>query len=148
MEKKISPFSTTPGIAGKAYINIGIADEIIANFDSSYSVQYVYKILGLRGSGKSVEYKRVMDYFSEKEDWKVYGLAAGGEPTTTLISAIGREIGIQSYDEIIDSRKDPNRYQTYHTYKKLYPNELGVKVNWVELTDKKSGRTRKYVNYR
>ena len=93
----ISPFTTTPGIAGKAYINTGIADEIIANFDSPYSTQFVYKILGLRGSGKSVEYKKVLDHFSSEEGWKVYSLPAGGSPMETLISALSREMGEAAY---------------------------------------------------
>ena len=90
---RISPFTTTPGIAGEAYINTNIADEIIANFESGYSTQYVYKILGLRGSGKSVEYKRVMDHFLKEDDWKVYALPAGGTPMETMISAMSREMG-------------------------------------------------------
>lgn len=99
MTVHISPFTTTPGIAGKAYINTGIADEIIANFDSPYSTQYVYKILGLRGSGKSVEYKKVLDHFSSEEGWKVYSLPAGGSPVDTLISALSREMGEAAFLE-------------------------------------------------
>jgi len=88
----VSPFSTTPGIAGSAYINIHYADEIILNFESEYSTQYIYKILGLRGSGKSVEYARIMSHFSRlKDKWKVYALAAAGDPVQTLVSALGRE---------------------------------------------------------
>lgn len=108
MEVKISPFSTTPGIAGDAYINPGYADEIIANFECGYSTQYVYKILGLRGSGKSVEYKRVMDYFSGKDGWKVYGLPSGGTPLETLVSALGREPETESYREIRETETQEN----------------------------------------
>ena len=54
MDRKISPFTMTPGIAGNALIETHYADEIIANFESSESYKYVYKIVGLRGSGKSV----------------------------------------------------------------------------------------------
>jgi len=96
MNKSISPFTTTPGIAGPAYINTHCADEIIDNFESAFSTQYVYKILGLRGSGKSVEYKRIMDHFSGKDNWKVYGLSSGGAPAQTLLSAISREKEVNS----------------------------------------------------
>ena len=41
MVKKVDPFTRTPGIAGKAYIDNGIADEIIANFSSEESSKYV-----------------------------------------------------------------------------------------------------------
>ena len=97
-EFRISPFSTTPGIAGEAYINNYYADEIIANFESSYSTQYVYKLIGLRGSGKSVEYKKVMDHFSlMPEKWKVYALAAGGDPIQAFISSMALEKEIYNY---------------------------------------------------
>lgn len=56
MHDKISPFTQTPGIAGRALIETHFSDEIIANFESRDSYKYVYKIVGLRGSGKSVEY--------------------------------------------------------------------------------------------
>lgn len=103
MNKLVSPFTTTPGIAGPAYINIHCADEIIENFGSNYSTQYVYKILGLRGSGKSVEYKRVMDYFDSRDDWKVYGLAAGGDPVHTILSALSREKEVTSLHNTVEN---------------------------------------------
>ena len=96
MNNTISPFTTTPGIAGPAYINTHCADEIIDNFESNYSTQYVYKILGLRGSGKSVEYKRIMDHFDKMDNWKVYGISSGGSPTQTLLSALSRETEVNS----------------------------------------------------
>lgn len=86
-----NPFTTTPGVAGEAYINPHYADEIINEFSSPYSTQYIYKILGLRGSGKSVEYAKVMNHFSALSDWKVYGLSAAGSPVKTLITSIVRE---------------------------------------------------------
>lgn len=91
----ISPFTTTPGIAGEAYINAGYADQIIDNFSSEYSTQYVYKLLGQRGSGKSVEYKKVMDYFSTQDNWCVYALASGGDPLQTLLSFLGKELNVK-----------------------------------------------------
>lgn len=92
---KISPFTRTPGIAGGALINTHFSDEIIANFESEESYKYVYKIVGLRGSGKSVEYSLVMDHFRKEKKWLVYALSAGGDPMQTLLSLMSRESFIE-----------------------------------------------------
>ena len=90
-KNKISPFTQTPGIAGKALIKTHYSDEIIENFLSDDSYKYVYKIVGLRGSGKSVEYSMVMEYFRGQKNWLVYTLSSGGNPIATLISLLSRE---------------------------------------------------------
>lgn len=90
MQSFISPFTRTPGVAGKAFIETHFAEEIIANFESAESYKYVYKIVGLRGSGKSVEYSRVMEHFRGEDKWLVYVLSAGGNPLNTLISMLSR----------------------------------------------------------
>ena len=91
MTNGISPFTRTPGIAGGALIETHFSDEIIANFESLESFKYVYKIVGLRGSGKSVEYSIVMNHFREEKNWLVFALSAGGNPLQTLISALSKE---------------------------------------------------------
>ena len=96
MSNKIDPFTRTPGIAGKAYIDNGIADEIIANFRSDESAKYVYKITGLRGSGKSVEYGKIIRTLKEEKDWLVYPLSSSGDAIATLIAKISNEKFIDS----------------------------------------------------
>ena len=96
MTIKIDPFTRTPGIAGKAYIDNGIADEIIANFCSDESSKYVYKITGLRGSGKSVEYGKIIRELKQKKDWRVYPLSSSGDAVATLISKLSMEKFIDS----------------------------------------------------
>lgn len=91
MSKGIDPFTRTPGIAGQAYIETGISEEIIANFTSDVSSKYVYKITGLRGSGKSVEYGNVIRTIRELDDWLVYPLSASGDVVSTLIAKISEE---------------------------------------------------------
>lgn len=91
MIKQSDPFTRTPGIAGKAYIDNGIADEIINNFKNEESAKYVYKITGLRGSGKSVEYSRVIQALKGDKKWLVYPLSASGEAVSTLIAKLGME---------------------------------------------------------
>ena len=96
MIKKTDPFTRTPGIAGRAYIDNGIADEIINNFCDEESSKFVYKITGLRGSGKSVEYSKVIRTLKERKDWLVYTLSASGEAVSTLISKLSMEKFIDS----------------------------------------------------
>lgn len=100
MIKKIDPFTRTPGIAGQAYIDTGIAEEIISNFINDYSSKYVYKITGLRGSGKSVEYGKIIRTLKEHEDWLVYPLSASGDAVSTLISKLSMESFIDSKSSI------------------------------------------------
>lgn len=90
-EKKIDPFTRTPGIAGRAYIYTGKADTVIGEFESDISSKYVYKITGQRGSGKSVEYREIINYFQKQDGWLVYTLSAAGEPTRALIAQLGNE---------------------------------------------------------
>ena len=88
---KINPFTRTPGVAGDAMIDTHYADEIISNFNSDLSSKYVYKIVGLRGSGKSVEYRRIINRLSGSKGWLVYTQSAAGDPISTLIAKLSRE---------------------------------------------------------
>ena len=93
---RTDPFTRTPGIAGNAYIDNGIADEIIENFCNDDSSKYVYKITGIRGAGKSVEYGRVIRALKEKKEWLVYPISASGDAVRTLIGKISAEKFINS----------------------------------------------------
>ena len=101
--KSTDPFTRTPGIAGKAYIDNGIADEIIESFKSDVSSKYVYKITGLRGSGKSVEYGRIIRTLKEDKNWLVYPLSSSGEAVKTLISKMSMEDFISSKTETVST---------------------------------------------
>jgi len=89
--KKIDPFTRTPGIAGKAYIEMRYEETIIDNFKSSESSKYVYKIVGLRGSGKSVVFSKIIQAFKGCPGWLVYTLPAAGTPIETLIAKMSEE---------------------------------------------------------
>ena len=102
MTNRIDPFTRTPGIAGEAYIDNKVADEIIANFTSDISSKYVYKITGLRGSGKSVEYGKVIRTLKEDEKWLVYPLSAAGDVVKTLISKLSMESFIDSKSKVTE----------------------------------------------
>lgn len=99
-DEKIDPFTLTPGVAGKPYIDCGIATEIITNFRSSESSKYVYRITGLRGSGKSVEYNKVLQTLEKDKNWLVYSLSAAGDGVETLLSYLCLE------DFVKDARKE------------------------------------------
>ena len=93
----INPFTRTPGVAGAAFIDMHYADEIIENYESDLSSKYVYKIVGLRGSGKSVEYRKIINNFADRKGWLVYTLSAAGDPTGTLIAKLSRELNSRYY---------------------------------------------------
>ena len=48
-------------------------------------------IVGLRGSGKSVEYNQILGHFQRKDKWLVYPLSSAGNPIKTLISKLSKE---------------------------------------------------------
>ncbi len=52
---------------------------VITNFKSDESEKHVYKITGLQGSGKSVEYGKIIKAFRQEKKWLVYSLPAAGE---------------------------------------------------------------------
>ena len=79
MSSGINPFTRTPGVAGAAFIDTHYADEIIQNFESDLSARYVYKIVGLRGSGKSVEYRKIINTMRQKKRVACVHLVSGGE---------------------------------------------------------------------
>lgn len=88
---KIDPFTRTPGKAGEPYIDNGIADVIIANFQSEDSSKYVYKITGIRGSGKTVEYGKAIQTLKEDKKWLVYPVSAKGKGAITLLTKMSME---------------------------------------------------------
>ena len=102
---RIDPFTRTPGVAGEAFIDMHHADEIIENYESDISSKRIYKIVGLRGSGKSVEYRKIINTMSDRAGWLVYTLSATGDPVSTLIAKLSKE-------PFIDSKKHVTTVQT------------------------------------
>ena len=129
MNSKISPFTRTPGVAGKAIIETHFSDEIINNFNSDDSYKYVYKIVGLRGSGKSVEYSLVMNHFRGEKKWLVYSLSAGGNPIQTLISELSRIDFINNKKGTINISENENYYSEEATLKGMLEKVSKEKYN-------------------
>lgn len=85
-----NPFTHTPGRVGDANINTGFEDIIYENFSYDQPSECVYKITGIRGSGKTVIFGNVIRHYKSsemiKEGWLAYDLTSTGDPTRTLTS--------------------------------------------------------------
>ena len=114
MTPKIDPFTRTPGLAGKAYIDTGIADTVIANFKSDESEKHVYKITGLRGSGKSVEYGRIMKALKEEKNWLVYNLSSAGNTIATFHDLLASEKGLGINNKTIEKSFSASLGGSFH----------------------------------
>ena len=95
MEPMQNPFTHTYGSAGQAYIDMGWADKAIRNFDFDRPSEYVYKITGVRGGGKTVVLTDIIKYYRQKENedkgWLVYDLSSARDPLHTLVSYLSNE---------------------------------------------------------
>jgi len=85
-----NPFTHTPGIAGNANIPTMLENEIYENFKFTPPSEHVYKIIGVRGSGKTVILGNVMRYYraeeQRKDGWLVYELSSSRNPVKSMIS--------------------------------------------------------------
>ena len=83
-----NPFTHTPGRVGDANISTQLEESIYENFAYDVPSEYVYKITGIRGSGKTVIFGNILRHYRGlKEDgWLVYDLSSARNPITTLIS--------------------------------------------------------------
>ena len=85
-----NPFTHTPGSAGDALIDTEKEDILIENFNYDIPPEFVYKICGVRGSGKTVILGNVLRYFKQDErkkaGWLAYDLSSTRDPLKTLIS--------------------------------------------------------------
>ncbi|MBR1507900.1 MAG: hypothetical protein IJ619_07855 [Eubacterium sp.] len=103
MNREQNPFTHSYGSAGQAYINMNWADKAIDNYSFENPSEYVYKIIGVRGSGKTVVLSDIIKYFreddSKKKGWIVYDLSSARNPLHTLVSYLANE------DFLQDSKK-------------------------------------------
>ena len=95
MTNRQNPFTHTYGSAGQAYIDMGWADEVINNYNYDIPSEYVYKIIGVRGGGKTVVLSDIMRHFRNKDrmekGWMVYDLSSARDPLHTLVSFLANE---------------------------------------------------------
>ena len=94
-----NPFTHIYGSAGQAYIDMHWADKIIDNFSFDNPSEYVYKIIGVRGGGKTVVLSDVIKHFrsdeEQKNGWIVYDLSSARDPLHTLVSFLANEKFLQ-----------------------------------------------------
>ena len=95
MKNEQNPFTHTYGNAGQAYIDMKWADKAINNFDYDKPTEYVYKITGVRGGGKTVVLSDIIKYYRQKvnadKGWLVYDLSSARDPLHTLVSYLSNE---------------------------------------------------------
>ncbi|MBQ8946729.1 MAG: hypothetical protein IJ058_07960 [Lachnospiraceae bacterium] len=93
--KEQNPFTHTYGMAGQAYIDMGWSRKAIENFSYEHPTEYVYKIVGVRGSGKTVVMSDIMKHFRSENctesGWLVYDLSSARDPLHTLVSYLSKE---------------------------------------------------------
>lgn len=88
---KVDPFTRTPGVAGNAFIDMHYTDEIVEAFTNENSYKYIYRIVGIRGCGKTVVYGKTLKRMQKEKNWIICPLSAAGDPTKTLIAKLAKE---------------------------------------------------------
>ena len=85
-----NPFTHTPGRVGDANITTTLEEKIYENFMYPQPSESVYKITGIRGSGKTVILGNILRHYKTaemKEDgWLVYDISSARNQISTLIS--------------------------------------------------------------
>lgn len=85
-----NPFTHTPGRVGDANISTTIEEKVYENFRYPQPSECVYKITGIRGSGKTVIFGNILRHYKsdemKTEGWLVYDLSSARNPINTLIS--------------------------------------------------------------
>lgn len=85
-----NPFTHTPGRVGDAIIVTNLEEVVYENFSYDQPSECVYKITGIRGSGKTVLFGNIIRHYKsaemKAEGWLVYDLSSARNPISTLIS--------------------------------------------------------------
>ena len=90
-----NPFTHTPGRTGDANIATSLEEKVYENFMYPSPSESVYKIIGIRGSGKTVLLGNILRHYRsaemKKEGWLVFELSSARSPIHTLISYLMEE---------------------------------------------------------
>ncbi len=85
-----NPFTHTPGKVGDANINTSLEEKVYENFMYPQPSESVYKITGIRGSGKTVIFGNILRHYKSAEmkadGWLVYDVSSARDQISTLIS--------------------------------------------------------------
>ncbi len=90
-----NPFTHTPGRAGDANIPTDLEEQVYENFRYNPPSEYVFKIVGVRGSGKTVLFGNILRHYREQDKkdggWLVYDLSSARNPINTILSYLELE---------------------------------------------------------
>ncbi len=101
MTKK-NPYTISFGKIPSRYLSrTSIIDSIIENFESDVPDEQVYKITGIRGTGKTVTLTAIERYFYEKKDWIVVDLTPDRDMITKLVAELYSRV--KSVTEYVDA---------------------------------------------
>ena len=96
-----NPFTHTPGRVGDANIETDKELEVYRNFEFDVPSESVYKIIGIRGSGKTVILGNILRFYKSEEmkqlGWLVYDLSSTRNITKTLISYLALEAEVRKH---------------------------------------------------
>jgi hypothetical protein len=85
-----NPFTHTPGRVGDANITTTLEEKVYENFMYPQPSECVYKITGIRGSGKTVIFGNILRHYKtaemKAEGWLVYDVSSARNQINTLIS--------------------------------------------------------------
>lgn len=85
-----NPFTHTPGRVGDANIATTLEEKVYENFLYPQPSECVYKITGIRGSGKTVIFGNILRHYKTSEmkadGWLVYDVSSARNQISTLIS--------------------------------------------------------------
>ena len=85
-----NPFTHTPRRVGDANIATTLEEKVYENFLYPQPSECVYKITGIRGSGKTVIFGNILRHYKTSEmragGWLVYDVSSARNQIRTLIS--------------------------------------------------------------
>lgn len=86
-----NPFTTTFSKAPEAYIETNTIHEIIDNFSYDNPTESVYKITGVRGSGKTVLLAKIIEELRNGEEWIIYTLSSSRDLLSQLCASLYKD---------------------------------------------------------
>ena len=88
-----NPYTISFGKIPNKYLHrTAVIDSIIEEFDSDSPDEQVYKLTGIRGTGKTVTLTAIERHFRECEDWIVLDIPSGADITTELVARLYSQV--------------------------------------------------------
>lgn len=88
-----NPYTISFGKIPNKYVSrTAVIDGIIEEFDSDRPDEQVYKLTGIRGTGKTVTLTAIEQYFRDEEDWIVIDIPSRADITTELVARLYSQV--------------------------------------------------------